>query len=133
MESRMKVAVLSKKLRARLAVLKKERVKQLAAYDRQFAKWKLDVARWLREVPADRVKDVRKSDVNGRYYGSASLPAKVFEGMPKPPSIPSDEAIQRIQKTLRFVALIGQATISVSPGEVEHWFGKDKDDGDDGE
>lgn len=129
METTMKVAVLSKKLRARLGVLKKERTKLLAEYDKKFEAWKRDVAKWLREVPADRVASVKKSEVNGGRWSRGELPARVFAGQPSPPSFPSDELIQKIHKTLRYVAVTGQATIRVSPHDVEEWFGKGDNDG----
>ena len=129
METTMKVAVLSKKLRARLGVLKKERTKLLAEYDKKFEAWKRDVAKWLREVPADRVASVKKGELRDGRWNRADLPARVFAGQPKPPTYPSDEAIEKIHKTLRYVAVTGQQTIRVSPHDVEEWFGKGDNDG----
>lgn len=123
METTMKVPALARKLRARLVELKKERVKHLADYDKKFAAWKRETAKWLREVPAGRMKDVTKAEVNGWHRGD--LPAKVMAGIPQPPDFPSDDAIKRVQKTLRYVAVTGQNTIRVSARDVEEWFGKE--------
>lgn len=121
MEARMKTSVLATKLRARLVVLKKDHAVSVAKYDAAFEQWKTDVAAWAqRDMPA-RVAALKKSEVV--VYSRSALPESVFRGIPTPPPIPSRERIEKIQKTLRFVALTGQQTISVSQREVDDWLG----------
>lgn len=127
MEVTMKTALLAAKLRTRLVTLKKEHIVAIAKYDVALAQWKSDVIAWLkREVPS-RVSNIKKADMAHRY-GRSGLPDSVFQGLPSSPPFPSRDHIDKVQKTLRFIALTGQETIRVSQHEVDAWLGKDDSD-----
>ncbi|HET9045062.1 MAG TPA: hypothetical protein VFN70_18030 [Burkholderiales bacterium] len=125
METVMKTDVLVKKLKARQATLKANRVKALASYDVLFEKWKRDVAKWVTTTVPERVKDVKKGDLDDRgHYGSrccSGLPSHVFRGIPEPPKKPTDDAIKSIQKTLRFIAITDQKTMQVDDRDLKQW------------
>lgn len=124
----MRADVLAKKLRARVVVLKQEREVLLKAYDKEFVKWKDDVARWLRTEAPKRIPRVKKSELERRYGCHTSLPNYVFEGIPQPPTKPSDEKIRDIQKTLRYIAFTGQGSIQVTQRQIDEWFGKEAEE-----
>lgn len=122
MESTMKTEVLAKKLRARLVVLKKQRVADRKAFTIAFEKWVTESSAWAAETVPGRVAKLRPSDLGSRYYENA-IPSSVLAGAPKPPKPPSDEAITSIQKTLRMLGITGQATIRVDSSDINRWFG----------
>ena len=125
METKMNSAVLARKLKARIQVLKRQRTLDLKAYDKAFAVWKVSVARWLKTEPQKRIPKVRKADVErGNYYSrNLHLPDHVFEGVPKPPSPPSDKCIREIQKTLRYLAFTDVTSVQVDVRKLDEWLG----------
>lgn len=132
MEAKMNASVLAKRLRGRMALLKKDRVKALAKYDVDFDSWKREVARWLKTEPQKVIPSIRKQDLeNNRYGCHTSLPNFVFKDIPKPPKKPSDETIREIQKTLRYIAFTETKTIEVTQRKLDEWLGTDKNDEDD--
>lgn len=132
MEVTMRTLTLARMLRKRLAVLKAERKKALKKYDRDFAQWKLALAKWFRTEPATKVAQITKSDMNNSRYGyrSNGIPDWLFKDMPQPPSKPKDEAIKEVQKAIRYLAITGTATVTPSQSQVDKWFGTEEEDED---
>lgn len=128
METRMNAVTLAKRLKSRMATLKKERIAALKKYDVDFETWKKDVAKWLKTEPQKAIPRVKKSDLeNSRYGCHTALPNFVFEGIPKSPARPSDESIREIQKTLRYISFTETKTIEVTQRKLDEWLGKDDD------
>lgn len=123
----MKTADLARKLRARLAVLRKVRKAALATHDKAFEAWKADLGIWLKSVSAPRALKLSKTEVYSEnrygYRSEERPPASLFHQAPRPPEPPSDKALREVQKTLRFIALTGQRSIEVTPAKLETWFG----------
>ena len=127
MESMMKSADLAKKLRARQIALKKQRLVDLAKYDRAFTRWKNELAAWIEKEMPGRVLLIHKTDLAGMGYAQ-KLPSHVFANMPSPPRFPEAGALDSIAKMLRMLRITGEKTVKVSSREIDLWFGAPGDE-----
>lgn len=125
-ETTMKAVVLAKKLRARLAEIKKTRPAKLKAYDVAVAKWKRDMITWTKSAVETRVMAITKAELQaneGRYRYSIGFDAgSFFKGAPQPPRFPDDKQQRAIQRLLRQLAITGQETVRFTGKEVEELF-----------
>lgn len=119
METKIKTELFAKQLRARLAHLKDERPKQLAAYHDAVKQWRLDLARWIQENGGQRVLDAKPRRERSRWDTNAGFDtSEFFRGSPLPPVYPDDKAIREITALLRQLGITGQATVTVTTETV---------------
>lgn len=120
MDTKIKTDLFAKQLRARLAQLKEARPRELAAYHDAVNQWRLDLARWIQEHGGKRVLSATPMKSRERYFGDRAgfSTDDFFRGSPLPPEYPDDKVIREIQVLLRQLGITGQATVTVSTGDV---------------
>ena len=131
-DTTMKSTVYAKKLRTRLALLKKQRVVELKKYDAEVMVWRRAMVAWLSANGAARVVGITKQELEdycGRYRRPIPFDQeKFFKDAPLPPRFPSNGRIQDIMRVLRHLAITGQATVKVSPSDTQKLFGVEDED-----
>ena len=119
MDTKIKTDLFAKQLRARLAQLKEARPRELAAYHDAVKQWRLDLARWIQEHGGQRVLSAQPAKENRWHSDRAGFSTDdFFRGSPLPPEYPDDKVIREIQVLLRQLGITGQATVTVSTGDV---------------
>lgn len=128
----MKATVFAKKLRTRLAHLRKQREMLLKTYDADVHRWRQAMTAWLLASGPNKVRGITKEELQGnRGRYSRAIPFDLetfFAGMPQAPKFPSDQQIRAVQSALRHLDITGQSTIKVSEVDTRKLFGDPEED-----
>ncbi len=115
METVMKVTKYAALLRARVAVLKEERVRDMAKFKVDFIEWKKALAAWIGKNYGDRVEAIKK---DSNYYRMDFDYQEFFLGAPLRPMEPDDKVIGQIRALLRHLSITGQESVHVSTDDI---------------
>ena len=124
-QEKMKSTVYAKKLRDRLKVLRARHTKEKARFDADIERWKKDMADWLRNKLPDYVmKHITKTMMKENSYHFNHELARILDAHgPKRPSAPGTmKVIQAIERRLKYIAITGSPTVSVSEDEANLFF-----------
>jgi hypothetical protein len=114
-------SVYARKLRARRDELTKARLTAKAKYLREVDNWRRELAVFLRDVAATAAINAPPRQ---RRYSDDSWQSFVLSGAPKPPSMPDySKAIDRINRRLRGLAVIGAKYTNPTSDELDELFG----------
>jgi hypothetical protein len=121
-------STVSKKLRVRIATLKKQKAAADKLFAAEYKRWQLDMAAWLKTEGAKRI--MLMSPHGPKTYGSPVHDSLFWSDAPKRPSKSDiEKKIQECQRMLRQLGITGQATVKIGPSEVDKFFGvPDADD-----
>lgn len=126
MITKMKVKPFAAKLRKRLAELKAQRTKDVAAYTAKAETWRREMVTWVTANAKQRIAGITNADLRrheSSYGGVHFNAAGFFAGAPQPPTYPSDKQIRKVESLLRHLGITGQETVQMSTEEVEALMG----------
>jgi len=136
MQTKVKAPVYAKKLRARLAELRKRRAQALKEYELAVSLWRTNFCAWLRDTGQKRVDEIKKSELrayNGKYAHRPGFDVnEFFRDAPRPPIYPDDRQIRGVVAVLRLLGISGQSAIHVGTADITKLFSDDADLEDDG-